>query len=120
MTQNRKRFIIIRLLIKNGANINERTGMHGNALIAASNAGNKEIVQLLLKKGANPNADGLKFANALQGATAGGHVKIVELLIDKGANLEGTVLRDTLRMASVRGYMPIVELLQKYSGRLKA
>jgi ankyrin repeat protein len=117
---NENRLSIIRLLIEEGANIEEKTGMHGKALIAASTEGNEKIVQLLLEKGANPNAKGLKFANALQGASANGHVKIVKLLIDKGANLEGTVLRDTLKMASVSGYMPIVELLQKYSGGLKA
>ncbi|KNG52873.1 Pfs, NACHT and Ankyrin domain protein [Stemphylium lycopersici] len=106
---NEKRLEIIRLLIENGANINKETGMHGTALIAASNAGNEDIVQLLLEEGADPNANGRKFANALQGATAGGHVKIVELLIKNGANLEGKVLQDTLEMASDRGYMPIVK-----------
>jgi hypothetical protein len=117
---NENRCSIIRLLIKKGANIEEETGMHGKALIAASTEGNEKIVQLLLKKGASPNANGLKFAHVLQGASASGHVNIIKLLFENGVNLEGTVLRDTLKMAPVRRYMPIVELLQKYSGRPKA
>jgi hypothetical protein len=62
---NENPFKIVQLLIKKGASINEWTGMHGSALIAASAEGNEKIVQLLLVKGADPNADGRKLANAL-------------------------------------------------------
>jgi hypothetical protein len=61
-----KRIQVVKWLIDMGANINVKSGMHGNALTAASAEGNENIDRLLLEHDADPNARGNMFTNALQ------------------------------------------------------
>lgn len=81
---------MVQLLLDNGANVNAKCGLFGNALQCASlRKGAKEIVQLLLDKGANVNAEGGNFGSALGAAAAfNGHVinkEVIQLLINNGA-----------------------------------
>ena len=40
---------MVRLLLENGANVNAKGGVHGNALQAASVRGHEAVVRLLLE-----------------------------------------------------------------------
>ncbi|TLS31007.1 hypothetical protein PpBr36_03495 [Pyricularia pennisetigena] len=102
-------------LLENGANVNERGGLFGNALQAASYKGHANIVKLLLKNGANVNKKGGYFGNALQAASNKGQVEIVNILIENGADLDapGGAYINALQAASHKGYTNIVKLLLK-------
>jgi ankyrin repeat protein len=60
---------IVKLLLENGAEVNAKGGLYGNALQAASYGGNEAIVKLLLENGAEVNAEGGEYGNALQAAS---------------------------------------------------
>ena len=47
----------MRLLLKNGANVNADDGTHGLALLEASRDGYEEVVRLLLERAAKINAE---------------------------------------------------------------
>ncbi|KAJ7109644.1 ankyrin repeat-containing domain protein [Mycena crocata] len=71
---------IVRLLLKNGADVK----IHGGrALQAVSSRGYVDVVRLLLEHGANVNA------SALEGASSGGHAEIVRWLEEKGGVANG-------------------------------
>ncbi|EUC39694.1 hypothetical protein COCMIDRAFT_55264, partial [Bipolaris oryzae ATCC 44560] len=57
--------ILTRMLLEGGANVDAQGGYYGNALIAASAGGYKEIVMLLVQRGADVNAQGGYHGNAL-------------------------------------------------------
>ncbi|CAI6339356.1 unnamed protein product [Periconia digitata] len=103
---------IVKLLLKNGANVNAKGGTLGNALQAAvfgneptlvelliqaeaevSNAlvtavyeDNEEMTKLLLKYGADANFQGGCFGNVLWTAIVNSSVHLVRLLLDHGAD----------------------------------
>ena len=57
------------LLLGKGADVNaSQGGYYGNALVAASFCGHREVVQQLPDKGADLNAQGGTFGKPLQGA----------------------------------------------------
>jgi hypothetical protein len=104
---------ITKLLLEKGANVNVKSGTHGNALQAAAAEGHEQVVKMLLDKGANVNARGGHYGNALYAASASGHKQIVKVLLDAGANFNayGKDYNITLHAASAEGYKEIVELL---------
>ncbi|KAK3358492.1 ankyrin repeat-containing domain protein [Lasiosphaeria ovina] len=88
---------IVRLLIQDGAVVNEQgfSGMYGSVLAAAAHRGNQEIVELLLGAGANINQvlDEGNFAFALAAAAYGGSMNILKILIERGGdvNIRGPI-----------------------------
>ncbi|KAM6529613.1 hypothetical protein FALCPG4_007743 [Fusarium falciforme] len=100
-------------LMDEGADVNAKGGLYGNALQAASDGGHLEIVQLLLDKGADVNAQGGDYGNALQAASLEGHLEVVQLLLDKGAdvNAQGGDFGNALQAASLEGHLEVVQLL---------
>jgi ankyrin repeat protein len=49
--------LIIRLLLENGAEINNKlNGLYGSALVVVAEGGNMKVVRLLLERGAEVNA----------------------------------------------------------------
>ena len=98
-------FEVVELLLNKGANVNYQGGYFGNALQAASHAGNIPVVRLLLCRGANVNAQGGKLGNALQAASSMGHSDLVKLLLDKGAdvNAQGGHFGSALQAAAFCG-----------------
>ena len=87
----------MKLLLKNGADVNTQDGEYGNALQAASYRGRWAIVKLLLDAGADVNAQGGRYGNALHAASGGGHETIVKLLLENGADA------NALQAASIIG-----------------
>ena len=74
---------ILKLLLANGANINDANGSAGSALYSAAGKGQLEVVKLLLKNRANVNLRSGYSAYVLQVAASKGHAKIVPLLLKK-------------------------------------
>jgi len=78
---------IVKLLLKNNANINQKDYEGYTPLIYASIYGQLEIVKLLIKYGANINEKNNYNYNALYFACVYGHLEIVKLLLENGVNI---------------------------------
>lgn len=78
---------VLQLLLKNGADVNEKVGEWGTALQKACFHNKEEIIQLLLENGVNVNAETGVFGTALQTACFHNKIKIVQLLLENGANV---------------------------------
>lgn len=112
-------YSISKALIDSGADVNELTGVHRNALSAAVLQNQKRIVQLLLEHGANIEARNSMGQNPLYVAAARGHEVFVRLLLDNGADINarggfcGTALQAVAVTASPRSenYEAILRLL---------
>ena len=77
-------------------------------------------MQLLLERGANINAQGGEdFSNALEAAFCEGQYEMVQLLLDKGAVLNSQSLKKSLRIATIRKYDRVVQLLKDYEATLR-
>jgi ankyrin repeat protein len=78
---------VIRLLLKNGANINQEGDYWGNALFVASRNGQETAVQMLIEAGACINNEDKGGMTPIQVASEKGHKGIVEMLIKAGADV---------------------------------
>lgn len=106
--------ISTKALLDRKADVNEKGGRFGNALMAASYNGHLEIVQQLLDGGADVNATELEFSNALSAASSRGHEEVVMLLLNSGADIHTTGQHNqygALHAASSEGHEEIVRLL---------
>jgi hypothetical protein len=83
---------VVSHLIGEGADVNTKGGVYGNALQATSFKGHEQVVRFLVDKGADVNANGGFFANALQAAIENGHEGVVRFLVDKGADVNARAL----------------------------
>ena len=133
----------VKLLLKKGADVNEKDEFAGTALIYAARKGNYEVVDLLLKHGADINyipktdtAMGGAPLTALMSAAYHGHEDVAKLLIEHGADVNMAIIvpgsrggRVTaLSLASLAGHDEMVRLLTEhgadmrgaYRGRIKA
>jgi ankyrin repeat protein len=78
----------VKLLLDNGANVNEKGGYRTYALIIALARGHEEIAQLLIERGANVSVFDDEYCyNALMEASFHGPTRVVELLLEHGANV---------------------------------
>ncbi|KAJ7465570.1 ankyrin repeat-containing domain protein [Mycena latifolia] len=104
---------VVRLLLTQGEDVNEKGGYYGPALEAASYGGNIEIVHLLIDEGADVNSQDGYYGTALQAASHGGSLEVVRLLIDKGARVhsQGGDYGTALQAASYGGTIEVVHLL---------
>ena len=103
----------IKLLLKNGADVNAKDTGGGTALSWAAGAGQTDSVRLLLDRGANINVIDSAGNTALMLAAVADHKDVVQLLLDKGADVNpkdkggGTALMG----ASVGAGADVVKLL---------
>ena len=120
---------IVKLLLDNGASINEGEGFGGyTPLHHAANRKKKhdsmeinakliDIVNLLIDRGANMNINSDDNNTPLDLAARNGDLEMVELLINRGANLFGDgdpfYSEKALHHASENGHLPIVKYLVK-------
>jgi ankyrin repeat protein len=98
---------VIRLLLENGANINEEGYYNENVLIVACQYGQEAAVRLLIEAGACVNKDGL---TPIELASEEGHKGIVEMLIKAGADVNSGY-ESALCRASVLGHEDVVRTL---------
>lgn len=107
---------IVKLLIENGADINQTNYMGNTALMYASANRHLDCVKELLEQGANVEIADINNDTPLLIASAKGYFEIVEILLKQGAN----VLKidydneDAFMLAYKCGSFKIVELLKKY------
>ncbi|KAL2862577.1 ankyrin repeat domain-containing protein [Aspergillus lucknowensis] len=101
-------------LINHGVDVNSGNGTSGgDALQAASRAGQESVDDLLLRSGSNVNVHGGRYGSALQAACAGMHESIVQKLRTNGAlvNVTGGKYGTALQAASRIGDLDIVRVL---------
>jgi len=108
---------IVRLLIKNGADVNIVNKEKETALHLAAKNGHLEIVgllieKLLIEKGKVDTLNN-NYITALHLAAKNGHLEIVKLLIENGAdvNVIGLYVNTAIYSALERGHLEIVKLL---------
>ncbi|KAH8834355.1 hypothetical protein DL96DRAFT_1810644 [Flagelloscypha sp. PMI_526] len=98
-------------------NHTEKSGFHtplGEALRAASDAGNLGVVQFIVEKNTDINAVGGQHWTALQAAACRGCLEVVQFLVENGANIGvvggeyGTALQAAAAQA---GNLNVVQLL---------
>lgn len=78
----------LRILIANGADVNQRGGAFGTSLHAAAHFGDVEMVDYLIAQGADIHAEGLMFKSVLRHALGNAYTDIFVLLLKKGADME--------------------------------
>jgi ankyrin repeat protein len=99
---------VIRLLLENGANINQDGKYYQNALYVASRNGQEAAVWMLIEAGACVNnEDGMI---PIQVASENGHKGIVEMLIQAGADVNSGY-KPALYGASEYGHEDVVQTL---------
>src|SRR3972149_6230643 len=112
--------VLISLLIKNGANVNQADNDGTTPLYIASRYGHVEVISLLLNNGANVNQVDNVRRTPLYGASFHDHVEIVSLLLNHGANMYqiDNTKQTPLHIASSNDYVKVVHLLLKFNGKL--
>ena len=114
-----------KMLIANGANVNEVDERGWSALFQASGKGYIDVVKLLLKYNADINLNGYGWT-ALFTAAAEGHIDIVKLLLENGAKTD--VISENTRTDSSPdpilfysiGYPDITRLLLQHGADINA
>lgn len=107
---------IIRLLVKNGADINARAIGDGTALIVAAKRGDVAMVKELIALGAKVDQPSPGDGNPLIAAAARGHEDVARILVDAGANVNAIVVGDETPLinAARRGHLSIVRYLVEH------
>jgi len=106
---------VVRILIENGADVNDSTGIGETALMFAVEKGHNDIASLLIENGADINAQDIYQRTALMRASASGNVAMVSYLIEKDAdvNLKDKQDKFALDFAKKFEYQDVVDLLSK-------
>jgi ankyrin repeat protein len=105
---------LVKLLLEDGADVNNQGGTYINALqCAASNGGSIDIVEILVGEGADVNAYGGFHGTALMAASFSGNIEVVKFLLVCGAktDLVGGKFGDVLQAAAWRENLDIIKLL---------
>ncbi len=104
---------VTRLLLDNGARINEKDEQGNSSLIYASQFGHVEVIRLLLAGGAQINDMNNDGKSALYNASILGYDDIVEMLIEAKANVNlRTNVGDTALIAAASwGQLEVVKRL---------
>jgi ankyrin repeat protein len=108
---------IVKLLLKNEANIEAESDFGRTSLVTAAKYGHETVARLLLRKGANVEARNNVGLTPL--AVLNGYEMVVRLLLQNGAN---TKVKDNdgwtpLALAKVRKHEAVVKLLSNENGR---
>ena len=76
-----------KMLIEQGANINEKSKNGWTALMYACKNGHLEVTKMLLEQGANINEKSKRGWSALMFSCFNGHLEISKMLLEQGANI---------------------------------
>jgi ankyrin repeat protein/beta-lactamase regulating signal transducer with metallopeptidase domain len=106
---------VVKLLLSNGANVNENV-MGLTLLHLAASTGLTEAAELFIARGADINAKDGQGKTPLHVAAADGQVEIVKLLLNRKADVNAKDKNGAtaLRYAMDKGNNEIVEILQKH------
>jgi ankyrin repeat domain-containing protein 50 len=96
---------VVKVLLSNGADVNQRGGAFGTALHTAAFYGDFEMFQCLMDHGADIHAKGVMFDSVMRHAIQNGHTDIFIALFKAGADMDtpdgryGETLREMLANA---------------------
>lgn len=105
---------LVKLLVENGANVNQRAKNQSIALHSASGAGHREVVKYLIEQGSNVNTANERGEIPLHYACSEGNLDIVRWLVEAKANVNaGAAAKKTtpLYEAASAGHVPVVDFL---------
>ena len=104
---------IVRMLLDNGSDVNERDNYRQTALAVASRNGELKVAEFLIERGANVNFRNVDGQTSLHSAIQAGNFDIVQLLLDHNADLNAITRNGNtpLDLATFYGHFTIVELL---------
>ena len=114
---------VVKLLIENGADVNQKNDIDGStALVLACRSNYKDIAKLLISKKAEVNHKDRDGFTPLMWASDYGNKELVELLIKHGAkvNYKNKHGRSVLMSGVSGGNKEIVELLIKHGAKVDA
>ena len=116
------RYVIAKLLIDKGAEIEAASGGEIRALMLSAFNGHKEVCDLLIEKGAEIEAAKEDGGRALMLAAYNGHIEVCELLLDRGAEIEAADKngKRTLMLAAQEGHKEVCELLIDKGAEIEA
>ena len=105
--------LLVELLIRAGANVNDGIGSGAYAFYYAAVYGYKDVAELLIDNGADARARDPMGYTSLHFAASGGHRSVAELLIARGADVDARQKEDRtpLHEAAKWGHADVVELL---------
>lgn len=111
----------VRLLVREGADVNAKDKFSQTALMYASRVGNIDLVRLLVESGADLNTAAKHNLSALMLAVINGHAEVVRILIESGADLTirggkgaiGFYDKTAMVLARERGQEMVINLLQE-------
>ncbi len=118
---------MIRLLLDNGANVNEASGPQCDLgmtplIWSAGFQGNSQVAQLLLDNGAKVDDTCCGGLDALLAAASSGNTEIVKILLEHNATLEAKDKEDStaLFLATLQGKVDVVRLLVQMGANVDA
>lgn len=110
---------IIKLLIKNGAAVNQAALFDKTPLYAAINSGKLEVVRLLIETKADVNLASLVDESPLCTAIKLKNLKMIELLLKNGANINTKIDGQVAIVYAVKNNnIKLAELLIKYGAKV--
>lgn len=111
--------IIVKALLKAGANVNTRNFGNWTPLMIAAGFGKINLIELLLDNGANIEAGDIAGWTPLIWAVRYGNGNVVKLLLDRGANInaEDDRGKTSLNMALHYSKISVYNLLKSYGAK---
>lgn len=103
---------IVKLLMKNEANINAQNKYGNTALMKAASNNSIDIAKFLIFNGANINVINEMGASALMIACFSNNIKLAELLIKNGANVNAQKKDGNTALMEVIAFFPNIELVK--------
>ncbi len=105
---------ITRLLVENGANVNDRDETDKTPLMKAAEEGNAAVVQLFIENGANINAHNNFGASPMALAILLGYEKIVEIFLENSVCISYYKGRSMIKLAKKSGLSKIIKKLKEH------